>query len=490
MPSYENLISRRKGLSIALSISRLMPRKTIAASACVLLAAIIATAALLLHKGTSGSDQDLDWLLAKVIREYNLRPLQTRRFEADPKYVLGQALFFDPVLSGTRDVSCATCHQLRYGTGDGLRRSIGVLGVGIGPARRLTRGSSVHPRNALDLWNRDNNAVKALFWDGRVEVLDPVRKLYRSPLGTALPSGLQNALAVQALFPLVIPDEMLGEKSDRSPSYLPAGHRNLPNDLVSSESFKNETDRILDAHNRLILRLLGVNRPNEWQRAYRVLFADAYPAMRREDLSIVDLANAIAHFEEMAFATKSSAWDRYLAGQRSAITRAAKQGAILFYGKARCVACHAGPLFSDFEYHSVGIFGSRSGTSSEIDYGRWNVTYREKDRYRFRTPPLRNVTQTAPYFHDGSSSDLKQAVTRHLELLKNSDKYRDDGSFEMSLDQIESISPVLVPKITLSEKEIHSLISFLSSLDFEPHNVDMIVPKRVPSGLPIEYPTH
>jgi len=177
MPSYENLISRRKGLSIALSISRLMPRKTIAASACVLLAAIIATAALLLHKGTSGSDQDLDWLLAKVIREYNLRPLQTRRFEADPKYVLGQALFFDPVLSGTRDVSCATCHQLRYGTGDGLRRSIGVLGVGIGPARRLTRGSSVHPRNALDLWNRDNNAVKALFWDGRVEVLDPVRKL-------------------------------------------------------------------------------------------------------------------------------------------------------------------------------------------------------------------------------------------------------------------------------------------------------------------------
>ena len=163
---------------------------------------------------------------------------------------------------------------------------------------------------------------------------------------------------------------------------------------------------------------------------------------------------------------------------------------MLSYGKARCVTCHTGPLFSDFEYHSVGIFGSRSGTSSEIDYGRWNVTYREKDRYRFRTPPLRNVTQTAPYFHDGSSSDLKQAVTRHLELLKNSDKYRDDGSFEMSLDQIESISPVLVPKITLSEKEIHSLISFLSSLDFEPHNVDMIVPKRVPSGLPIEYPTH
>jgi cytochrome c peroxidase len=332
--------------------------------------------------------------------------------------------------------------------------------------------------------------VKALFWDGRVEVLDPVRKLYRSPLGTALPSGLQNALAVQALFPLVTPDEMLGEKSDRSPPYLPLGHCNLPNDLVSSESFKNETARILDAHKRLILRLLGTDRPNEWQLTYRVLFADAYPSKRREDLSIVDLANAIAHFEEMAFATKSSAWDRYLAGQRLAITREAKQGAILFYGKARCVTCHTGPLFSDFEYHSVGIFGSRSGTPPAIDYGRWNVTHREKDRYCFRTPPLRNVTRTAPYFHDGSSWDLKQALTRHLEPLKDSDKYRDDGSFTMSLDQIESISPVLLPEIILSEEEIDLLICFLSSLDFEPNNVDMIVPMKVPSGLPIEYPTH
>src|SRR6266404_2519685 len=136
----------------------------------------------------------IDRDLAKAIKEFNLRPLEVRRFEADPKFTLGQALFFDPILSGSRIVSCATCHLLTYGTSDGLSRSIGVHRDGL-------NGTRVHPRNALDLWNRDNNAVRSLFWDGRVEVLDPERRVFRSPLGNELPSGLENALAVQALFP-------------------------------------------------------------------------------------------------------------------------------------------------------------------------------------------------------------------------------------------------------------------------------------------------
>jgi cytochrome c peroxidase len=180
------------------------------------------------------STASLDDSLRKVVMEYNLRPIQVRRFDADPKFRLGQALFFDPLLSGTRDVSCATCHSLMYGTSDSLPRSIGVHGVGTGPDRKLLRGEAIHPRNALDLWNRDNNAVKALFWDGRVEVLDPVHRVFRSPLGGGLPSGLQNALAVQALFPLVTPDEMLGSGNDRSSSGLSRDHADLPNDLVPS----------------------------------------------------------------------------------------------------------------------------------------------------------------------------------------------------------------------------------------------------------------
>ena len=290
---------------------------------------------------------DLDRDVAKIVAEFNLRPVQVRRFEADPKFKLGQALFFDPILSGPRDVACATCHLLSYGTSDGLPRSIGVHGVGLGPERRLTKGKHEHPRNALDLWNRDNNAVRSLFWDGRVEVLDSERRIFRSPLGKDLPPRLDNVLAVQALFPLVTADEMLGDNHDRSAPGLPNGHAGLPNDLVSRDRPASETLRIKDSHARLMTRLLGTNGTTAWQQKYRRLFQEAYP--RREDFTIVDLANALAHFEEMAFATRDSAWDRYLRGDGRALPSDAKRGALVFYGKGRCGVCHSGPLFSDFD---------------------------------------------------------------------------------------------------------------------------------------------
>ena len=403
----------------------------------------------------------LDNLLSKVIKEYNLRPLQVRHFDADPKFVLGRALFFDPILSGTRDVSCATCHLLKFGTSDGRPRSIGVLGIGVGPRRQPKIGKVAHRRNALDLWNRDNNAVKALFWDGRVEVLDPVHRIFRSPLGKALPSGLDNALAVQALFPLATPDEMLGELNDNSPSSLPGGNGGLPNDLVSTKVFATEAARIQDSHNRLIARLFGLGKPNQWQKEYLKLFEAAYPAKVQNSYSIVDLANAIAHFEEMAFATRGSAWDRFLNGNQEAISAQAKEGALLFYGRARCVACHNGPLFSDFDYHSVGIFSSNTGVDGAgLDYGRWRATGLSSDKFKFRTPPLRNVTKTAPYFHDGSEATLRGALQRHLNPLNRADKYNYDGSFSMSRDEIDSISPVLIPGVVLSEADLQALITF------------------------------
>jgi cytochrome c peroxidase len=120
---------------------------------------------------TAARQAVLDRKLQKVVELYGLRPLSIRRFEADSKWKLGQALFFDQVLSGNRDVSCATCHLLQNGLSDGLPRSIGANGEGLGVNRKLLRGLQVHPRHSLDLWNRDNNAVSSFFWDGHVEVL-------------------------------------------------------------------------------------------------------------------------------------------------------------------------------------------------------------------------------------------------------------------------------------------------------------------------------
>jgi cytochrome c peroxidase len=188
----------------------------------------------------------------------------------------------------------------------------------------------------------------------------------------------------------------------------------------------------------------------------------------------------------MAFATRDSAWDRYLSGQSSALGDYQKRGALIFYGKGRCAVCHSGPLFSDFKYHSIGVFGDGAySVDMPEDFGRWNATFEEGDRYKFRTPPLRNVAQTSPYFHDGSEHNLRGAIIRHLDPLDKADKYNPDGSFALNIRQINAVSSVLLPNTQLSEKEIDFLLTFLTALDYRPTNVDDIVPKSVPSGLPI-----
>jgi cytochrome c peroxidase len=438
----------------------------------------------------SGADQDaLDQKLRKIADLYGLSPLNIRRYEADPKWKLGQALFFDPVLSGNRDVSCSTCHLLQYALSDGLPRSIGANGDGLGVDRKLLKGTPVHPRHSLDLWNRDNNAVSAFFWDGHIEVLDARKRVFRSPLGNALPIGFQNAMAVQAIFPITIPDEMLGYFGEHSSSTLPAPHANKVNDLVTSSFYRSSVAKIQSVHEQLLNRLLARNSiPEPWQQQYRAMFHNAYPQKRFKDLSIVDLGNALSHFEELAFASADSAWDRYVGGDSKAISEKAKVGAIVFYGSGRCAACHSGPLFSDFQYHGVGVFSKINVDGKYVnDLGRGGVTGDPGERYHFRTSPLRNVTKFGPYFHDGSTAALSETLIRHLEPLAKSGTYNPDGSFTISKDQAESVSPILASGIKLTKNEIQSLVAFLETLEAQSRSRDQIVPSGVPSGIPLSH---
>jgi cytochrome c peroxidase len=209
--------------------------------------------------------------------------------------------------------------------------------------------------------------------------------------------------------------------------------------------------------------------------------------MSPNEFSIVQVANALSHFEEIAFATRQAPWDVYLAGDRTAIDENAKRGAFLFFGKARCVVCHEGPLYSDFEFHGIGVKNDGPGfNGSGDDQGRHYVTGRPSDRYKFRTPPLRNVTLTAPYFHNGTAPTLRDAVAQHVDPFRYADQYEESGAFSMNLAQIEAISPILEAKLRLSEDEVDLIIAFLSTMEdpgFE--FVDSIIPASVPSGLPV-----
>lgn len=140
--------------------------------------------------------------------------------------------------------------------------------------------------------------------------------------------------------------------------------------------------------------------------------------------------------------TRNSPFDRYVAGDKNALTDAQKRGLTLFVGKADCTMCHRGPNFADDQFHALGVGGG--------DQGRFNVTGAEADRYAFKTPTLRNVAETAPYMHDGSLPTLRAVI----------DFYNAGGGYQQP-------KSMLLRPLNLTEKEKNDLVAFLESLTGE-----------------------
>lgn len=101
-----------------------------------------------------------------------------------------------------------------------------------------------------------------------------------------------------------------------------------------------------------------------------------------------------------------SPWDRHEKGQTNAVSEDAKAGFLLFMGKGRCAVCHTPPVYSDFNFHNIGLEAGKA----KPDIGRGNVTKKPEDMSAFKTPTLRSVAISAPYFHDGSRKTLEDAV--------------------------------------------------------------------------------
>ena len=440
-----------------------------------------------------GQLASLDSVLQRIITEFDVRPIDSKEFYISEKFKLGQALFYDPLLSGNRDVSCSTCHLIDYGLGDGLSLSIGVGGEGKGADRVSVAGRELHPRNSMDLWNRDHNDVSSMFWDGRISVADRSSSVkFRSQLGDKLPSGLENLMAAQSIFPLITPDEMTGYPGDISASSGLPFHDQKPNELA--EAYREtgvpilHSEAIFDA---IMARLLEPNpqaENNSWRSKYLELFKNAYPSA--DHFGISHVGNAIAHFIEVAFASRRSGWDSYLTGERQAITNEAKEGAILFFGKGRCAVCHSGETFSDYQFHSIGVLDDdRRISEDQRDVGRYAVTGRSQDLFKFRTPPLRNVTRTSPYFHNGTIVSLFDAVQHHVNPLRNVNRYHESGRFLLTRDQADAVSPLVANGLDLDQREIERIVAFLEALSNTPteSELGLIVPAEVPSGLEFLY---
>jgi cytochrome c peroxidase len=392
---------------------------------------------------------------------------------------LGEALFYDKLLSGNRDIACATCHHPAFATADGLPLSLGAGGHGLGAARMAGPERELVPRNASELFNRGSPEWTTMFWDGRVN-LSTVYGL-SSPAGDALPPLLQTALQTQAMFPVISRAEMRGNLGDSD-----------------ANGQLNELAVVIDSNpgliwTRLMQRLLAVP-------GYVALFRAAYPDTPVEQLGFEHAANALAAYEVAAFTFTDSPWDRYLAGDQTALSGAAKRGALLFYGPAGCVQCHSGNLLTDQQFHNIGVpqLGPGKMSTERLDLGRYLETGRDADRYAFRTPPLRNVTLTAPYMHNGAYADLRAAVRHHLNpagSLQIYDATTLPAPFqptvraepEVIADVLKTLDARLAAPPVLTDEQLADLMAFLAALS-APSAADLsgLVPESVPSGLPVE----
>ncbi len=425
---------------------------------------------------------DLDEAMHHVIIKHKLEPYQEISVQDSARVELGRMLFFDRLLSGNRDVSCATCHHPSLKSGDNLPLAIGVGGTGLGEARIMGEGRERIPRNSPEIFNRGSEKWHTMFWDGRVS--GSAEAGFVTPADEKLPEGLENILAAQAMFPVTSRDEMRGEIGD-----------------VDINGKTNELSLISDAAPQsvwmaLMRRILAYPE-------YVALFEKAYPDLALKDLGFQHAANAIAAFEISEFTFVESPWDQYLNGNLEAMSNSAKRGALLFYGKANCVACHQGVLFTDQKFHNIGIpqFGPGKDNAAPLDAGRFLETGDPKDRFAFRTPPLRNVALTGPWMHNGSYVKLADAIIHHLypdSALRNYDinqlapelrnSYKDDAAVLNKI--LSNLDSLVVEPPKLTENELRDLISFMEALS-DPKSLELetSIPRHVPSRLPVEVTT-
>lgn len=173
---------------------------------------------------------------------------------------------------------------------------------------------------------------------------------------------------------------------------------------------------------------------------YRSQFQEVFGT----DVTAEAIAKAIASFERTVL-SGDAPYDRYVAGDKQALSEAARRGYEVFFHKAHCSACHQGPNFSDNGFHNIGV-----GMADEKpDEGRYTETKQLGDRGAFKTPTLREIARTAPYMHDGREKTLEDVVEYYVKGGVPNDQL-DEEIFPLKLTDQEKADLVVFLKEGLS----------------------------------------
>ena len=420
------------------------------------------------------------------------------------KVDLGRNLYFDKILSGNQNMSCATCHHSLTDTGDGLSLPVGEGGVGLGITRNVGSGADlIHervPRNAPPVFNLGDRQFHTLFHDGRVTSNPSEATGFpsgcKTPAGHDLPNNLENVLACQAMFPVTSATEMAGQAGENSiADAADAGNLAGPGGVWE----------------QLAQRLQGIPE-------YVDMFIASFPGDVNSagDITYAHAANAISAFEGVGWRFDNSAFDRHLRGENGAMSGNAKKGMRLFYkGRGNgtsCADCHSGLYQTDHAFHAIAMpqIGSGRGSNSpgqsggHEDFGREQVTGDLADILKFRTPSLRNIGLTVPYGHSGAYNSLRAVVEHHINAVDALNDYNNhrqailpahptlDAENYSAMDDPSIITFIadhneLAP-MNYRTKDVDHIMDFLHALTDSAANdlrSDIDVVNGVPSGLPV-----
>lgn len=292
---------------------------------------------------------------------------------SEAKAKLGKTLFFDPRLSVSGQIACASCHNPELGWTDNSTRSFG-------------HDRQTGMRNSMTILNVA--FAHELFWDGRAKSLED-----------------------QARFP-------------------------ISDEVEMNEDLNIAVDKIDNIE------------------GYKPLFEAAFG---NDSVSLQRIQYAIATFERTIKSPKSK-FDKFVEGQSDLLTDKEVQGLHLFRTKAMCINCHNTPYFSDNQYHNDGqtLFGTK-----DEDFGRYLVTQNVEDIGKFRTPTLREITNTGPWMHNGHFPTLLDVVEFYNLGNPMVIQKRYLGTPRDSL--IPKTSPIL-KKLNLEREEIDALLAFLETI--------------------------
>ena len=456
----------------------------------VVMLALAACGAMFLARGTSARvpkhDATLDNTLSAVLGQHGFtgrvgQSLEERlRRKVDNQLAdVGRLAFHDSLLALGDDNSCAGCHAAPLGFGDSQSIAIGVENNGVvGPDRTGPRNQR---RTPMIL---NNVFYPRLMWNSRFAAVsgDPFDNSagfqFPAPEGFSL-SGLPHLLTAQAFIP--------------------------PTERLEMAGFGAQVPATNDGIRAAVVARLNTSAE------YRKLFGKVFPEVKAgAPITYEMLARAIAEFEfTLVFA--DAPLDRFARGQKNALTADEKRGALLFFGTAGCVQCHAvsgdsNEMFSDFQQHVVGVPQlspavtnvTFDGPGADEDFGLEQVTGSPADRYAFRTSPLRNVALQPAFFHNGAFTRLEDALRFHLDAASGAGAYDPEqagvdldlhGPLGPTQPVLDRLDPLLQAPVALTEEEFRQLLAFVRGglLDprATPENLRKLIPKSLPSGRPV-----